>query len=112
MEQNKPEQIHAKIDHLYTQNTSRVKAVASVAIADAYAIHGIKIVDGEKGLFVAMPQSSYKKGEKTVYADIFHPITAEARTRLIDAVYAAYEERLHREEIPCPAEKINADMSM
>lgn len=55
------------------------RAFASANIAGAYAIHGIRVVDSQKGLFVSMPQNSYttENGE-TRYSDVFHPITAQA----------------------------------
>lgn len=112
MEQKNRELVSVKIDRLFPQANSHVKALASATIAGAYAIHGIKIVDSEKGPFVAMPQSSFKKGEKTVYNDIFHPISAEARNQLMDAVMAAYEVRLHREETYSTAVKADTPMSM
>ena len=90
--------LKVKIERLVKSNDSKVKAYAGVNIGNAYAIHGIKVVDGEKGLFVSMPQSSYQKDGKTHYTDQFHAITAEARTELNDAVLAAYDERIHMDE--------------
>ncbi len=63
-----------------------VKAFASVVLGDAFVAHGIKVVEGENGLFVAMPQR--KAGDE--YRDTFHPITAEARQDLSDMVLAEY----------------------
>ena len=93
-----PPALKAKIERLVKNADSKVKAYAGVNIGNAYAIHGIKVIDGEKGLFVSMPQSSYQKDGKTQYTDQFHAITAEARTALNDAVLAAYDERIHMEE--------------
>ena len=76
-------------------------------IANSFAIHGIKVIDSSKGLFVQMPQSSYKQKDGQVqYNDIFHAITADARAELIDSVKNAYEERLHMEEEQSQGEEI------
>ena len=68
---------------------SKLKAVASITLDDAIAIHDIKIVEGTDGCFVAMPSRKTQDGE---YRDIAHPINAEARNILISAVMAEYEK--------------------
>ena len=73
---------------------SKVKAIASANIGGAFAIHGIKVIDSEKGLFVQMPQTSYDKDGKKQYSDIFHPITADSRNDLNTEILAAYEQKL------------------
>lgn len=67
-----------------------VKGTASVNINGAFAIRGVKIVEGSNGLFVSMP--SYKAGNE--YRDICFPITQECRKQLNDAVIGAYEQAL------------------
>lgn len=47
--------ITARIDRLVDYEGSNVRAIASVNVADAFAIHGLKVIDSEKGLFVSMP---------------------------------------------------------
>lgn len=96
-EQNPSPAITARIDRLVDYEGSNIKAVASVNVADAFAIHGLKVIDSEKGLFVSMPQSRYEKDGKTQYSDICHPITAEARIKLFDTVLAAYEQKLQED---------------
>ena len=86
--------ISAKIDRLVDYEGSKTKAFASVNIGNAFAIHGIKIIEGEKGLFVSMPQR--KDGED--YKDVFHPITAEAREELNKQIMDAYEQKLEEEQ--------------
>ena len=71
---------------------------ASANIGGAFAIHGIKIVDSDKGLFVSMPQSKYEKDGKTHYSEIFHPVTADARNELYNAVLTAYGQKLDEEQ--------------
>mgnify|MGYP003167923534 CR=1 FL=1 len=67
-----------------------IKGTASVNINGAFAIRGVKIIEGSNGLFVSMP--SYKAGNE--YKDICFPITQECRKRLNDAVIGAYEQAL------------------
>ena len=90
--------VAVRIDRMVDREDSKVRAYASANIGGAFAIHGIRVVDSQKGLFVQMPQRSYQKDGATKYEDIFHPITAEARTRLNSAVLSAYEQHLHMEE--------------
>lgn len=67
-----------------------IKGTASVNINGAFAIIGVKIIEGSNGLFVSMP--SYKVGNE--YKDICFPITPECRKQLNDAVLGAYEQAL------------------
>ena len=76
---------------LIQKEDSKLKAVASITIDNAIAIHDIKIVDGNEGCFVAMPSRKSSDGE---YRDIAHPINAEARAELIDVIIKAYNEEL------------------
>ncbi len=66
-----------------------LRAYASVTLDNAYAVHGLKVMEGETGLWVRMPASKNKKGE---FKDVFHPISKEAREALVSAVLAAYEK--------------------
>lgn len=92
--------VSAKIDRLVDYEESKVKAYASANIGDAFAIHGIKVMDGgEKGLYLSMPSRSYQKDGKTEYAEVFHPVSAEARTELNKAVMDAYEQELAQEQV-------------
>lgn len=90
--------VSVRIDRMVDREDSKVRAYASANIGGAFAIHGIRVVDSQKGLFVQMPQRSYEKDGATKYEDIFHPITADARTELNSAVLSAYEQRQHMEE--------------
>ena len=90
--------IRAKIDRLSDYEGSKVKAFASANIGGAFAIHGLRVVDGEKGMFVAMPSTSYQKDGKTEYQETFHPVSGEARKALNDAVLQAYEQKLSEEQ--------------
>lgn len=67
---------------------SKTKAFADIAIGD-FIIKGLRVVEGKKGLFLAMPQEKSKDGK---WYSLFYPATEEARTSLSDLVLAAYEE--------------------
>ncbi len=71
------------------EGTGNLRAYASITLDDEYVIHGLKVMDGENGLWVSMPASKNKRGE---FKDIFHPITREAREALINAIISAYEK--------------------
>lgn len=87
--------IQVRIDRLNDYEGSNVKAYASANIGGAFAIHGIKVVDSQKGLFVSMPSNSYTGADGTTkYSDVFHAVTAEARTELNEKVMDAYEQAL------------------
>ncbi len=73
---------------------SKMKAVVSVAFDNEFVVHDIKVIEGEKGLFVAMPSKKSNDGE---YRDVAHPITSEARERLQKAIIEAYEKALSEE---------------
>ena len=90
--------IIARIDRLVEIEGSKTRAIASANINGAFAIHGIKIMDSDKGLFVSMPQSKYEKDGKTHYSEIFHPVTADARNELYNAVLTAYGQKLDEQQ--------------
>lgn len=90
--------IQVRVDRV-NEGDSSVKAFVSANIGDAFAIHGIKVIDSQKGLFVSMPQSSYQKADgKTKYNDIFHAVTAEARAELNSKVMEAYEQAIGEQQ--------------
>ena len=67
----------------------KLKAVVSVTFDDEFVVHDIKIIEGQNGLFIAMP--SKKMGE-TDFRDIAHPIVSEARNKIRDVIFAEYEK--------------------
>lgn len=69
----------------------RLRAVVSVTIDDMFAVHDIKVVQGEERLFVAMPS---RKDENGIFRDIVHPISASARKIFEDAILDAYNTQL------------------
>ena len=68
-------------------NEGKMKAVVSVTIDGEFVVHDIKVIDGDKGLFVAIPSRKASDGE---YKDIAHPITSATRQLLQNAIIDAY----------------------
>ena len=101
--------IDVRIDKLIDYENARTKAVASANIAGCFAVHGIRVVDSEKGLFVSMPATMYQKDGKTEYSENFHPITNEAREELNKKVLAAYEQKLTEEQTESQEETLSED---
>ena len=71
---------------------SRMKAIASVLLDDEFAVHDIRIIEGTKGLFIAMPSRKTSTGG---YKDIAHPISQEVRTMFEKEILDAYEKALN-----------------
>ncbi len=69
----------------------KMKAIVSVTLDDMFVIHDVKVVEGQNGLFVAMPSRKTPDGE---FRDIAHPITSSAREVIQNAVLQAYEAAL------------------
>lgn len=70
------------------KDDGKMKAVVSVTFEEAFVVHDIKIIEGQNGLFVAMP--SRKVGEAD-YRDIAHPINSSMRSQLQEVIFEAYE---------------------
>lgn len=67
---------------------SRMKGIASVLLDDSFAVHDIRIIEGDNGLFIAMPSRKTQTGG---YRDIAHPINPEIRAMFEDAILEAYK---------------------
>lgn len=67
----------------------KMRAVASITLEDEFVVHDIKIIEGEKGLFIAMPSKKSADGE---YRDIAHPINSATREKLQNMILEAYEK--------------------
>lgn len=70
---------------------SKMKAIVSITIDDEFVVHDIKVIEGEKGLFIAMPSKKANDGE---YRDIAHPINSETRDRIQSIILDSYEKAL------------------
>ncbi len=88
--------IKVRVDKLFHDETKKLKAIASANIGQ-FAVHGLRVFENEKGLFVQMPSNSYKDAQgNTQYEDIFHPVTKEARDKLIEGVIGEYKHALEQ----------------
>lgn len=72
----------------------KMKAVASITFDEEFVVHDIKIIDGQNGLFIAMPSKKMGEGD---FRDIAHPICSETRTAIKDLILAKYNEALKEE---------------
>ena len=81
------------------EGSNKMKAIVSITIDDEFVLHDIKVVDGEKGLFIAMPSKKTADGE---YRDIAHPIKTATRNRIQKMILDRYEKELEKE----PAEDV------
>ena len=68
---------------------SRMKGIASVLLDDAFAVHDIRIIEGDNGLFIAMPSRKTATGG---YRDIAHPINPDVRKQFEDAILEEFEK--------------------
>ena len=66
---------------------SRMKGIASIVLDDSFAVHDIRVIQGDKGLFIAMPSRKTATGG---YRDIAHPINPDVRKMLEDAIIEEY----------------------
>ncbi len=67
----------------------KMKAVVSITFDSDFVVHDIKVIEGEKGLFIAMPSRKAGDGE---YRDIAHPINSETRQRIQDIILESYKD--------------------
>lgn len=66
----------------------KMKAVVSITLDDEFVVHDIKVIEGEKGLFIAMPSRKASDGE---YRDIAHPINSGTREKIQSIILTEYE---------------------
>ena len=69
----------------------KMKAVVSITIDDEFAVHDIKVIEGEKGMFIAMPSRKATDGE---YRDIAHPINSATRDKIQKIILDKYEQAM------------------
>ena len=76
----------------------KMRAVVSVIFDDEFVVHDIKVIEGQSGLFIAMPSRKMGEGD---FRDIAHPLTSETRNRIKEAIFEEYHkvlERMNEEE--------------
>lgn len=71
------------------KENSRLRGMASITLDNCLAIHNIRVIEGDKGLFIAMPS---RKTEDGKYVDLVHPINSETRKIFEDAIISKYNE--------------------
>ncbi len=69
----------------------KMRAVVSITLDDVFVVHDIKVIEGEKGMFIAMPSKKASDGE---YRDIAHPINSETRDLIQRTVLDAYDKAM------------------
>ena len=74
----------------------KMKAIVSVSFDNEFVVHDIKVIEGQNGLFIAMPSRKTPDGE---FKDIAHPINTETRERIQGAILEAYEKAVSEESL-------------
>lgn len=74
----------------------KMKAIVSITFDNEFVVHDIKIIDGQNGLFIAMPSRKMNEGD---FRDIAHPILSETRNKIKDAIFAEYEKLLDEQDV-------------
>lgn len=74
----------------------RMKAIASITIDNEFVVHDIRVIDGNNGMFVAMPSKRTPDGE---FRDIAHPISSTTREKIQQAVLEVYEKAIEQQPI-------------
>lgn len=77
------------------EKEGKMKAVVSITIDEEFVVHDIKVIEGDKGLFIAMPSRKATDGE---YRDIAHPINSDTRERIQTLILQKYQETMAAEE--------------
>ena len=77
------------------EKEGKMKAVVSITIDEEFVVHDIKVIEGDKGLFIAMQSRKAADGE---YRDIAHPINSDTRERIQTLILQKYQETMAAEE--------------
>ena len=86
--------MNIKVTIAKTFDKGNVVAIADATFDNSFVVRGFRIMQGEKGAFIAMPNRASEFNGETKYRDVFYPITAEARAELRDAILQAYDEQV------------------
>ena len=73
----------------------KMKAVVSITLDDEFVVHDIKVIEGEKGLFIAMPSRKTTTGE---YRDVAHPINSQTREQIQETILREYQQALSEDD--------------
>ena len=74
----------------------KMKAIVSVTFDNEFVVHDIKVIEGQNGLFIAMPSRKTPDGE---FKDIAHPINTDTREKIQNSILKAYEEAMEEEHV-------------
>ena len=74
----------------------KMKAVVSITFDDEFVVHDIKIIEGQNGLFIAMPSRKMGEGD---FRDIAHPLISETRNKIRDAIFDEYEKVIAQKSV-------------
>ncbi len=77
-------------------DSGKLRGVISITLDDAFAVHDIKVIQGENRLFVAMPS---RRDEKGTFRDVVHPINSELRNELETQILSAYQRELENQSL-------------
>ena len=80
----------------HVSSDSRLKGVVTITFEDAFVVHDIRVIEGENGLFVAMPSKKMPNGG---FRDIAHPIHSDMRKQIEESIIKAYKETLDNEAL-------------
>lgn len=83
----------------------KMRAVVSVTFDDEFVVHDIKVIEGQNGLFIAMPSRKMGEGD---FRDIAHPLTSETRNRIKDAIFEEYNKAIDEMEESVKSEETEA----
>ncbi len=75
-------------------DTGKLRGVVSITLDEAFAVHDIKVIQGENRLFIAMPS---RRDEKGTFRDVVHPINSELRNELESQILEAYRKALEEQ---------------
>jgi len=89
-----------------SESEAKLKAYADITFDESFVVHGLKVIDGQKGMFVAMPSRKMPSGE---FKDIAHPITPDVRQLITETVIKKYEEALEEVETESVSEASEAE---
>jgi len=84
----------------------KMKAIVSVTFDDEFVVHDIKIIEGQNGLFIAMPSRKMGEGD---FRDIAHPINSETRNKIQSAIFVQYEKMNELERAAAEAERAEVE---
>lgn len=76
------------------EKEGKLKAIVSITLDNEFVVHDIKVIEGEKGLFIAMPSKKSADGE---FRDIAHPINSSTRERIQSTILERYQKSLEEE---------------